>query len=81
MMCACLKFLIGRRSLIKALCILFAVSVTCAEANDIIGIKASQTKDYTRIIIETEDVPKYSYRNGSESWSILTPTSNRRMNF
>lgn len=69
MMCACLKFLIGRRSFIKALCILFAVSVTCAEANDIIGIKASQTKDYTRIIIETEDVPKYSYSvspNGTE---------------
>ena len=69
MMCACFKSIVGKRPLIHGVCVLFSIFAVSAGANDIVGIKASQTKDYTRIIIETEEAPKYSYsvsQNGTE---------------
>lgn len=62
MMCGYFKFFSGGKFFAAAvLCVLLGMTATFAEANDITGIKASQTKDSTRIIIETEDAPKYSY--------------------
>ena len=61
-MCGYFKFFSGGKFFAAAvLCVLLGMTATFAEANDITGIKASQTKDSTRIIIETEDAPKYSY--------------------
>ncbi len=41
---------------------LHLLAFSSAAANEIMGIKAFQTKDYTRIVIETSEQPRYTYR-------------------